>query len=420
MVKKRKRILLLTLLVFIISLVFIIPKVREQYLSYLGDVKTGQMAKKQVYHCPMHPNYTSDKPGECPICGMTLVLKKEEEKPAEKGEVFISPEKQQLIGVKTETVKYINFIKEITAKGIVSYDEKKIYEITTKVDGYIEKLWVNYTGKFVNKGEPLFTIYSPELVSSEQEYLLALKNKEITEKSSSPEIKRSANELVESAKKKLKWWDMTDEQIKILEKTGIVQKTLTVYSPYSGFVTEKMVTEGMKIMPGEKLYEIVDISSVWVIADVYEQDIPLVKLGQIADISLLSLPGKRLKGKINYIYPYLDQEIRTVKIRIDVPNEDFMLKPGMYTNVEIDVNLGRRLAVEDTAVIDTGERQMVVLVKGNGYFKPIEVKLGQKIKGAYEVLSGLLTGDVVVANANFLVDSESKMKEALSGMTHEH
>lgn len=412
MVKKRKWIVILILLVVSIALVFIIPKVKEQHqqhLSHQGHIKTSEVAKKQVYYCPMHPNYTSDKPGQCPICGMTLVLKKEENKKIEKGEVFISPEKQQMIGVKTTKVKFVNLQKTIQVKGIVEYDERRMFDINTKFEGWIEKLFVNWTGKLVNKGDALFTIYSPELVSAQEEYLLALKNREIGKNSQYEEIKVSAQLIVEAVKRKLKLWDITDAQIKQLEETGKITKTLTVYSQNEGFVTEKMVTEGMKIMPGEGLYKIANLSEVWIIADIYEQDLPMVKLGQIADISFLSLPGKRLRGKVSYIYPYLEPEIRTVKIRIEVSNNDFILKPSMYAQVEINVNLGRRLAIGDSAVIDTGERQMVILSKGEGYFRPVEVKLGAKVENYYEVLEGVQEDDTVVVNSNFLVDSESKM-----------
>lgn len=379
-----------------------------------------ESAVKQVYYCTMHPNYTSDRAGQCPICGMTLVLKKEEKgqkvEDIEKGEVFISPQKQQLIGVQTAKVGFVRLQKEILAKGIVDYNEQRVFNVNTKFEGWIEKLFVNYTGKLVNKGDALFTIYSPELVSAQEEYLLSLKNRDIGKNSQFEGIKASAESMVETAKRKLKLWDITDEQIKQLEEKGEMTKTLTVYSPYSGFVTEKMVVEGMKIMPGESLYKISDLSGVWIIADIYEQDMSLIKLGQDAEISLLSLAGKVLKGKVSYIYPYLESEIRTVKIRIEANNENFALKPNMYVNVQIKVDQGKKLAVVDSAVIDTGERQLVVLAKGDGHFKPVEVKLGSKIEGFYEVLAGVKEGDEVVTNANFLIDSESRMKEALSGM----
>lgn len=375
--------------------------------------------EKKIYYCPMHPNYTSNKPGECPICGMDLVPKKEEEKRVEKGEVFISPEKQQIIGVKTDTVKYINLVKNVSAKGVVEYDERKIFNVTTKIDGYIEKLFVNYTGKFINKGDALFTIYSPELVSAQQEYLLSLKSEDIGKNSEFTDIKKSSLALVDAARKKLKLWDISDEQIKNLEKTGEIKKTLTIYSPYSGFVIEKIPIEGMKVMPGDMLYKIADISSVWIIADIYEQDISFIRLGQTAEISLLAAPGKKLFGKVSYIYPYLDNETRTVKVRIEVPNPNFILKKGMYANVDINIKIGRKLSIIDTAVIDTGERQIVILAKEKGHFMPVEVKLGAKCENYYEVLSGVKEEDIVVVNANFLIDSESKMKEALTGMTHD-
>lgn len=417
-----RKILIFTLLLFLIFGIFIIIKIQKSHKVAVTSQHSA--VSKQIYYCPMHPNYTSDRPGECPICGMSLVLKKEAVSTklsavSEKGEVFISPEKQQLIGVKTDTVKYLDLQKKIQAKGLVEYDERKTFNVTTKIEGYIEKLFVNYTGKFVKKGDALFTIYSPELVSAQQEYLLALKSKNISQNSEFPEIKKSSDELIISARKRLKFWDISDTDIKNLEKTGEVKKTLTIHSPYSGFVIDKMAIEGAKIMPGDILYKIADISSVWVVADVYEQDIPYVKLGQVAKISLLSMPNKIFFGKVSYIYPYLEPETRTIKIRIEIANKNFILKPNMYASVEINIDLGEKLSVLDTAVIDTGERQVVILSKGNGYFKPVEVKLGAKVENYYEVLSGLKEGDEVVTNANFLIDSESNMKEALSGMGHD-
>ncbi|MEK9148514.1 MAG: efflux RND transporter periplasmic adaptor subunit, partial [Candidatus Desantisbacteria bacterium] len=382
----KKKLVVIGLILLVVSGVFILTQ-KHQHKA----IHQHETAIKQVYYCPMHPNYTSDRPGQCPICGMTLVLKKEGKgegvKAMEKGEVFISPEKQQLIGVKTAKVGFATLEKVIQAKGIVEYDESRLFDVNTKFEGWIEKLFVNYTGKLVNKGNALFTIYSPELVSAEEEYLLSLKNRDIGQNSQFEELKASARAMVEAAKRKLKLWDITDEQIKQLEEKGEITKTLTVYSSYSGFVMEKMVTEGMKIMPGMSLYRIADLSSVWIMADIYEQDIPLVKLGQTAEISLLAMPGKMIKGRVSYIYPSLESELRTVKVRIEADNENFSLKPNMYVDVGIRVEIGRRLTVVESAVIDTGERQLVVLARGNGHFKPIEVRLGSKVEGFYEVLS---------------------------------
>lgn len=414
---RRKFLIILSILILIFGIFTVIKSKRA---GDMGDKKTELST---IYYCPMHPNYTANKPGECPICGMDLVLKKVDKSQGSevgKGEIFISPEKQQLIGVKTDKVKYISLIKKISLKGIVEYDERKIFHIHTKIEGWIEKLFVNYTGDFVKKGEALFTIYSPELVSAQQEYLLALKSKNISQNSEFADIKKSSDELISSARKRLKFWDISDEEIERLEKTGEIKKTLTIYSPYSGFVIEKIAVEGMKIMSGDTLYKIADTSSVWVMADVYEQDIPFIKLGQTAAIHLLSMSGKALQGKVSYMYPYLESEIRTVKARIDVANPDFVLKPNMFAHVEIDINLGKKLSVFETAVIDTGERQVVVLAKEKGHFKSVEVELGLRVENYYEIVSGVKEGDRVVVNANFLVDSESKMKEALTGMTHDH
>ncbi len=423
----RKKISVTILILIIMGLIiFIIIKFMKPLINQFSNYRGKKIAtekKEQIYYCPMHPNYTSDKPGECPICGMNLVPKKKdtkEEIKAEKDEVFISPEKQQLIGVKTDRVRFVNFKKSVRAKGLIEYDERRLFNVTTKIEGYVDDLFINYTGQMVKKGDPLFTIYSPELVSAQQEYLLALKSKEISKDSGFPEIKKSLEGLIESARRKLKLWDITDAQIDNLEKTGNVKKSLTIYSPYSGFVVEKKVVEGMKIMIGDVLYKIADLSSVWVVADVYEHDIHSIKLGQSVQISLLSMPEKRFFSKVSYIYPYLESETRTVKVRMEVQNVDFVLKPNMYVNVEIDVNLGRRLSIDETAVIDTGERQIVILTVKKGHFKPVEVRIGSKVENYFEILEGLKEGDEVVINANFLIDSESRMKSALSEMAHAH
>lgn len=411
----KRKLAIIGLILLVIFGVFILTQRHQHKAGHQTET-----AVKQVYYCPMHPNYTSDRTGECPICGMDLVLKKEGKEEGaeatEKGEVFISPEKQQLIGVQTAKVGFVRLQKVVRAKGAVEYDERKMFDVNTKFEGWIEKLFVNYTGRLVNKGEPLFTIYSPELVSAQEEYLLSLKNRDIGKNSQFEEIKASAHTMAETAKKKLKLLCITDEQIKQLEEKGEITKTLTISSPYSGFVIEKMVTEGMKIMQGMRLYKIADLSEVWIIADIYEQDLPMVKLGQTTEILPLAMSGKAIAGKISYIYPYLEGELRTTKIRIEVANPNFILKPNMYVDVRIRIDLGRKLAIPDSAIIDTGQRQLVVLARGNGHFKPVEVRIGSKVEGFYEVLAGVKEGDEVVTNANFLIDSESKMKEALSGM----
>jgi RND family efflux transporter MFP subunit len=358
----------------------------------------------------MHPNYISDKPGECPICGMTLVPV-EEEKTSEEGTMKISPEKQQLTGVTYGRVEYRNLKKVIRTVAKLSYDETNIRYITTKFSGWIEKLYVDYTGKLVKKGEPLFEIYSPELVSAQEEYLLALKFEKITER---------ANSLLNSTRTRLLLWDISENQIKEIEESGKPMRRMVYYSPFSGFVIEKNVFEGKYISAGENLYKIADISNIWVFADIYEFELPFIKMGQEAIITLPYYPGEVFRGKITYIYPSLENETRTVKVRIELKNFEFKLKPEMFGNAEIDIDLGKKLAVPESAVIDTGMRKIVFVNRGNGYIEPREVKLGHRVDEYYEVLEGLSEGEEVVTSANFLIDSESNLKSAIKGMSGEH
>jgi len=332
------------------------------------------------------------------------------------GTVQISPERQQLIGVKFGTVEVRPLEKVIRTVGRVDYDEKRIVTISPKIGGWIEDLYVDFTGRFVKQGEPLLTIYSPELVSTQEEYLIALRAKRDLSKSPFPEVAGSGDSLAESAKRRLKLWDINDDQIKALEESGQAKKTLTLYSPFSGFVLEKAAYKGMNVMPGVALFKLADLSVVWLIADVYEYELPFIRLGQQASVQLSYIPGEIFTGKAIYIYPSLNPETRTARVRFELPNPHGKLKPEMYANVEIKVHLGQKLTVPEGAIIDTGLRQLAIIDKGNGYFEPREVKVGSKVDNYYEVIKGLKAGERVVTSANFLIDSESKLKEAVGGM----
>ena len=332
------------------------------------------------------------------------------------GTVQISPEKQQLIGVKFGTVEMKPLAKVIRTVGRIDYDEKRIVTVSPKIGGWIEDLYVDFTGRFVKQGEPLLTIYSPELVSTQEEYLIALRAKRDLSKSPFPEVAGSGDSLADSAKRRLKLWDINDDQIKALEESGQAKKTLTLYSPFSGFVLEKSAYKGMNVMPGMALYKLADLSVVWLYADIYEYELPFIRLGQQASVQLSYIPGEIFSGKAIYIYPSLNPETRTAKVRFELPNPHGKLKPEMYANVEIKVHLGQKLTVPEGAIIDTGLRQLAIIDKGNGYFEPREVKVGSKVDNYYEVIKGLKAGERVVTSANFLIDSESKLKEAVGGM----
>ena len=336
------------------------------------------------------------------------------------GAVQITPEKQQLIGVKIGTVEMRPLEKVIRTVGRVDYDEKRIVMVSPKVGGWIEELYVDFTGKFVRKGDPLLTLYSPELVSTQEEYLLALRARKDLIRSPFQEVAASGNSLAESAKRRLKLWDISDDQIKALEESGQAKKTLTLYSPFSGFVLEKTAYKGMNVMPGMALFKLADLSVVWLYADIYEYELPFIRLGQQATVQLSYLPGETFTGKALYIYPSLDPNTRTAKVRFEFPNPHGKLKPEMYANVEIKVHLGQKLTVPEGAIIDTGIRQLAIIDKGSGYFEPREVKVGAKVDDYYEVIKGLKAGERVVTSANFLIDSESKLKEALAGVGSAH
>ena len=356
------------------------------------------------------------------IKGLTMESIQKEGKMQEvtPGAVQISPERQQLIGVKIGKVEMRPLEKIIRTVGRVDYDEKKVHMVSLKIGGWIEDLYVDFTGRFVKQGEALLTIYSPELVSTQEEYLIALRARKDLVKSPFPEVAASGNSLAESARRRLKLWDISDDQIKKLEESGEAKKTLTLYSPFSGFVLEKMAYKGMNVMPGMALFKLADLSTVWLYADIYEYELPFVRVGQQAAIQLSYLQGETFTGKAIYIYPSLDPNTRTAKVRFEFPNPDGKLKPEMYGNVEIKVHLGQRLVVAEGAIIDTGLRQMAIVDKGNGYFEPREVKVGAKVDNYYEILKGLKAGERVVTSANFLIDSESRFKEAVGAPGHSH
>lgn len=336
------------------------------------------------------------------------------------GTVQISPERQQLIGVRFGTVERRTLQKVTRTAGRIDYDEKRIGTVAPKISGWIEDLYVDFTGQFVHQGEPLLTIYSPELVSTQEEYLLALKARLDWSKSPFAEVSESGKLLAESARRRLKLWDISDAQIETLEKTREPMKTLTLYSPFTGYVLKKMITRGQFVEAGMALYTIADLSVVWLIADIYEYELPSIRLGQKAAIEMAIYPGEKFTGKLIYIYPFIDPQTRTAKVRFELANPHDKLKPEMFANVEISVLLGDRLAIPEGAVIDTGVRKVVIVDRGSGYFEPREVKLGAKAGEVFEVIDGLKAGERVVTSANFLIDSESKLKEAVGGVGHQH
>jgi Cu(I)/Ag(I) efflux system membrane fusion protein len=339
----------------------------------------------------------------------------QEEVTEETPQVEISSQQQQLIGVKTVKVSLKPIQKVIRTVGRIEADERKQATINTKIEGWIEKLHVDYTGRYVKKGEPLVEIYSPELLATQQEFLGVLKwatqpGDKKKNDTLSLMLAKDATASLDAARQRLRLWDISDNQIKQIEQTGKPVRTLTLYSSVSGFVTQKMAVLGMKVMPGEKLFDIADLSTLWIIADIYEYELPFVKVGQTARITLSYFPGKELSSKIDYIYPTISADTRTAKIRLTLPNPKGQLKPQMFTNVEIRISLGKKLVIPESAVIDTGISQVVYVDKGGGAFEPREVELGLRADGAVEVLRGIKAGEKVASSANFLIDSEAQLK----------
>ncbi|MBI4685507.1 MAG: efflux RND transporter periplasmic adaptor subunit [Nitrospirae bacterium] len=407
---KRKNLLIIIGLILIAGGIFYFSKA-----GLFSKLKTAEPAKS----APAAPNQGHAPENKEP--GSHAEVTEEQEIPT----VEISPEKQQLIGVKTTEVSIKPLQKVIRTVGRVEYDERKIATVNTKVEGWIEKLYVDYTGRYVKKGEPLAEIYSPELTATQQEFINILKwakNKksEGGENNFSAMLSKDADAIVEAVKQRLRLWDITEEQIKKISETEKPIRSLTIYSPASGYVVQKMALHGMRVMPGEKLFDVADLSTVWVISDIYEYELLLIKAGETAKISLSYFPGKEFSSKIDYIYPALSGDTRTAKVRFTISNPGGQLKPQMFTNVELKIDMGRRLAIPDDAIIDTGTRQIVYVDKGDGNFEPREVMLGSRAKGFREVLMGLKAGEKVASSATFLIDSESQLKGVTPISGHKH
>lgn len=407
--------------------------------------------------CAMHPSVRLMEPGQCPICGMETTpvwikdnspsdlvtqakmeefdsTKDEKEMSGMQGHdhstigvrpksgsdqeakstFTVTPERQQLIGIKTEPVMLRTLDKNIRTVGMVEIDETKVEHVHTKIEGWIEKVFVDYTWQYVEKGDPLFSIYSPELVSSQEEFLLALRSKDILAKSDFPEISQSANSLMEASRRRLQLWDISENQIKELERTGKVKDSIIIYSPISGNVIEKNAFDNKFVDPNTTVYTIADHSKIWVQVDIYENEISMIKLGQNAKMTLASFPGEVFEGEVKFINPHLNSKTRTVKVRLEFPNPDLRLLPEMYADVILDIPMGEKLTIPDSAILRTGKKDIVFVDKGNGNIEIRRVELGPKAGGYYEVLRGLTEGEEVVSRANFLIDSESKIQAAIA------
>ena len=332
-------------------------------------------------------------------------------------QVRISPEKIQKLGVRTEAASLRDLARSIRVVGRVEADERLTYTVAPKFEGWIEKLHVNTTGQMVGKGQPLLEVYSPELVSAQKEYAIAQQGQRDL-KNASSEAQAGMKQLAESSLTRLKNWDISAEQIQALSKSGDSKRILTYRSPANGIVMEKKAVQGMRFMPGDVLYQIADLSSVWIIADVFEQDLALVKPGQDARVKVNAYPGKEFSARVVYVYPTLNAQTRTVPVRLELANPGGLLKPAMYADVELAAtSRGKVLTVPASAVLHGGSRQTVLVELAEGRFEPREVKLGVQGNDYVEVLEGVGEGEKVVVTANFLIDSESNLKAAFSGMS---
>ena len=332
------------------------------------------------------------------------------------GIVAIPVERLQMIGVKYQPVAKRPLEKLIRTVGRVAVDERKLAKVTIKFHGWIEELFVSALGDQVKRGQQLFTIYSPDLVASQEEYLLAVQGQKQLGASEFPEVARGSRDLLEATKRRFQLWDIREDHLRELEHTGKVMKALPIHSPITGTVIRKEALAGAHVDPGEELYTIADLSHLWVLADIYEYELSFVKIGQQAAVTLSYDPGTILTGQVGFIYPTLDPKTRTAKVRFELDNRDEKLKPDMYANVELRVGLGIRLAIPQEAIIESGEKQVVFLHLGEGRLEPRLIKTGVKTGDWSEVLDGLKEGEHIVTSANFLIDSESRLKSVVEGM----
>jgi len=384
-----------------------------------GAEHVGESRKILFYRSPMNPSVTSPVPAKDSM-GMDYVPVYAEgddggDTPA--GTVKIDPVTVQNIGVRTAKAEQRTLSRHIRAVGRVAYNEERLSRLHTKTEGWIEKLHVDKTGSQVKKNDVLLSIYSPQLVSSQEEYLLALKNLHVLADSPFEDIRQGAIDLVKTSRERLQLLDVPEHQIKELEKTHKIKKTIHIHSPYSGIVMKVGAREGQYVSPKTQLYMLADLSKVWVYADIYEYELPWVKVGDPVAMQLSGVPGKTFKGRLAYIYPYAEAKTRTIKVRLEFQNKDLLLKPDMFA--EVTIHAGRQIdaiVIPAEAVVRTGTREQVFIVRGPGKFEPREVTLGVTTEGMTQILKGVKVGEEIVSSALFLIDSESKLREATAKM----
>jgi len=327
--------------------------------------------------------------------------------------VTLTSQRMQSIGVKTGPVEYKMVHDEIRTTGDIEVDETRLSEVQVRFAGWIQKVFVDSTFQTVRKGQPLLTIYSQELVATENEYLLAKQNREFLAQSTVPGVASGANNLLSSATERLKQWMIPDREIEELVQTGKVRRELEVDSPASGLITERMALPNMYVQPGTKLYSVADLSTVWVYAQVFQNDLGRIRMGDSAEVTVDSYPGRIFAGRVSFIWPQLDQTTRTAKVRLEIPNPELKLSLGMFVNVKLAIALGRQLAIPAAGVFQSGTRQIAFVDRGSGYFEPREIEIGARAADDVVVTKGLKAGDRIVTSANFLMDSESQLQAAM-------
>ncbi len=417
--------------------------------GFVGGVGYGRWygAKKQAskqnepkilyYVDPMHPAYKSDKPGIAPDCGMKLEPVYAEtgaqtgtrhvadhENTAETlpmGTIQISPEKQQLIGVRFATAEYTTSAEALRAVGKVAVDETRVVRVHPRVEGWIEKVYLDFMGAPVRKGEPLLTLYSPEMLASQKEYLFALKARDILQQGAIQSAVSNSSSLIEASRRRLELWNLSEPQIQEIERTHEPIHSITIYSPASGVLTTRNAFPNQRVTPETELYTITDLGRVWIMADVFETDSPRLRIGQPATVRMPYQAGGGFAAKVSYVQPQVDPQTRTIKLRLEASNPSLQLKPEMFVDVEFRLASSRQLTVPTDAVLDGGAKQTVFVDRGNGYLEPRQVQVGDRLGDRIAIVSGLQAGERIVTAANFLIDSESQLKSAVAGMSgHQH
>ena len=397
-------------------LILLIAAVFAAGFGYGRWYGTKPVGRKILYYVdPMHPAYKSDKPGIAPDCGMKLEPVYEgqagpEPAAAPPGAIKISPEKQQLIGVRYGEVESGAGVQTFRAVGKVAFDETRMARVHARVAGWIDQVFVDFTGQSVAKGQRLLTLYSPEMLATEQEYLLALKSKDMLKNSTLAGVLEQSDSLTAASRKRLELWDLSETQIEEIARTGQPVTNITLDSPIGGYVITRNAFPKQRITPETELYNIVDLSRVWIMADVFENDAPMVRLDQQVTVSLAS--ARSFRARVDYIQPQVDPTTRTLKVRLEAANPGMLLKPDMYVDVEFRVGTPRRITVPADAVLNSGERQTVFVDRGNGYIEPREVQTGERVGDRLEIVKGLQPGERIVTSGNFLIDSESQLKAA--------